>query len=103
MRASWCLLGAVALTAWAMDAAAGELAAPVQVMADGEPLDVGGTGYAAPFMSDYDGDGVRDLWVGEFRQGKLRVYRNKGSNAQPKFGEYEWFKDGAETGRVPAG
>ena len=103
MRVSWFLLGAVALTSWATAAAAGELAAPVHVMADSEPLDVGGTGYAAPFMSDYDADGVRDLWVGEFREGKLRVYRNKGSNAEPQFGEYEWFKDGAETGRVPAG
>ncbi|MHC4178777.1 MAG: hypothetical protein ACYSWU_14800 [Planctomycetota bacterium] len=103
MRFRWLLLGAAILAAWAMAAGAGELAAPVRVMADGKPLDVGGIGYAAPFMSDLDGDGVRDLWVGEFSQGRLRVYRNLGTNSKPRFGEYEWFKDGAETGRVPAG
>lgn len=103
MRFSVFLLGMAALIAMGLAGIAGELAAPVQLMADGKPLDVGGTGYAAPFMSDFDGDGVRDLWVGEFRKGKLRVYRNKGSNAEPQFGAYEWFKDGADTGRVPAG
>ena len=103
MRCFKLFLGAVALAVLAMAATANELTEPVQLMAGTEPLDVGGTGYAAPFMSDYDGDGVRDLWVGEFREGKLRVYRNLGSNSKPKFGEYEWFKDGAETGRVPAG
>jgi hypothetical protein len=91
------------LAAWATSAAAGELAAPVHVLAGGQPLDVGGTGYAAPFMGDYDGDGVRDLLVGEFRDGRLRIYRNLGTNAQPRFGQFEWFKGGAETGRVPAG
>lgn len=86
-----------------MGAEAAKLAAPVHVMADGQPLDVGGIGYAAPFMSDYDGDGVRDLWVGEFNEGRLRIYRNLGTNSKPRFGQYEWFKDGAATGRVPAG
>ncbi len=103
MRFRWILLGAAVLAAWAMAVEAGELAAPVHVMADGQPLDVGGIGYAAPFMGDYDGDGVRDLLVGEFSQGRLRIYRNLGTNSEPRFGGYEWFKDGAETGRVPSG
>lgn len=103
MRFPWVLSGAAILAVWAMVAQAGELAAPVHVMADGQPLDVGGIGYAAPFMGDYDGDGVRDLLVGQFREGKLWIYRNLGTNSKPEFGGYEQFKDGAETGRVPAG
>jgi hypothetical protein len=54
-------------------------------------------------MADYDGDNVRDLFVGEFSQGRLRIYQNLGTNSAPRFGQYERFKDGAETGRVPAG
>jgi hypothetical protein len=103
MRVRWVLLSGAILAALAMAAGAGQLAPPVQVLADGQPLDVGGIGYAAPFLGDYDGDGVRDLLVGEFKEGRLRIYRNLGTNSEPRFGPYEWFKDGAETGRVPAG
>jgi hypothetical protein len=103
MRLRCVLCGVAILSALAMTARAGELAAPVHVLADGQPLDVGGIGYAAPFMADYDGDNVRDLFVGRFSQGRLRIYRNLGTNSAPRFGQYERFKDGAETGRVPAG
>jgi hypothetical protein len=97
------LLSAGILAGWAMGATAGDLATPVQLMADGKPLDVGGIGYAAPYLGDYDGDGIRDLLVGEFSQGRLHIYRNLGTNTQPKFGPSELFKGGAETGRVPSG
>ena len=102
MSVSVCL-GTVLLGLLAAVAQAGELAPPVHVMADGKPLDVGGIGYGAPFLGDFDGDGVRDLLVGEFREGRLRIYRNLGTDSNPRFGAYEWFKDGAQTGRVPAG
>jgi hypothetical protein len=97
------LLGVAVLAGWAMAAEAGGLADPIHVMADGQPLDIGGIGYAAPFMDDYDGDGVRDLWVGQFRDGKLRIYPNRGTDSKPRFDSHVWFKDGAETGRVPSG
>ena len=67
-------------------------------------MDVGGIGYAAPFVGDFDMDGRRDLLVGQFREGKMRIFLNRGTNAAPTFGEdYVWFQDGAETGRVPTG
>ncbi|MHC4404329.1 MAG: hypothetical protein ACYTG0_32140 [Planctomycetota bacterium] len=103
MRVLGVFLAAALLAAWATVAEADQLAAPVQLESGGKTLDVGGIGYAAPFMGDYDGDGVRDLLVGEFSGGRLRIYRNLGTNADPKFGEHEQFKEGAETGRVPAG
>lgn len=83
---------------------ANDLEKPFQLkLADGQALDVGGTGYATPFVGDFDGDGKRDLLVGQFRQGKLRIYKNQGTEEQPEFSDYDWFKDGAETGQVPAG
>jgi hypothetical protein len=80
-----------------------ELAPPVKVMVAGKPLDVGGVGYAAPFYGDFDGDGVNDLLVGQFSEGKLRIYRNEGSNARPRFERFTWLLDGKPEGRVPTG
>ena len=81
-----------------------DLAKPYQLLAGERPLDVGGIGYAAPFVGDFDMDGRRDLLVGQFREGKMRIFLNKGTNEAPEFGEeYVWFQDGAKTGRVPTG
>jgi hypothetical protein len=80
-----------------------DLAPPVQVMVGGEPLDTGGIGYATPFYDDFDGDGVKDLLVGEFSQGRLRIYRNKGSDTRPEFEPHVFFKNDSKEGRVPAG
>lgn len=66
------------------------LAAPIRVEADGGPISAV-TGHAAPFVVDCDGDGVRDLVVGMFGNdgdvhgGAARVYRNVGTNREPKF------------------
>ena len=87
----------------AAGSSAGELLKPVKLTAAGEPIDVQRTAHAAPFIGDYDGDGLNDLLVGEFHEGRLRIFRNTGSNEVPKYNEYEWFKSGAELGRVPTG
>src|SRR5262245_31351668 len=80
-----------------------ELAPPFKVLVAGQPLDVGGVGYAAPFVGDFDGDGINDLLVGQFADGKLRIYRNVRTNARPKFEAFTWFLDGKPEGRVPTG
>jgi hypothetical protein len=82
---------------------AGELEAPIHVTAGGKPIDVEYEGHAAPFFGDIDDDGVNDLLVGQFREGRLRIYRNLGTNVEPKFETYVWLRDGAEDGRVPEG
>ena len=69
-----------------------DLAPPVRVMAGGKPIDVDGS--AAPFFGDFDGDGRKDLLVGQFDYGRLRIYRNIGTDAQPEFDSFEWFKAG---------
>lgn len=86
-----------------LTARASELAAPINIQAGGKIIDTGGVGYAAPFFGDFDGDGVRDLLIGEFAQGKLRIYRNVGTNTKPHFEDFQWFQNDAPTGRVPTG
>ena len=78
------------------------LAPPFRVRADGQPIDVD-IGHAAPLAADFDGDGNFDLLVGQFGEGKLRIYRNQGDNKNPRFGAYAYFKAGGADGKVPAG
>jgi len=96
-----------------------QFAAPVRIEADGKPIDVT-TGHAAPYVYDFDGDGTRDLLVGEFgsgsfkgevheqgsgshtwANGRLRVYRNYGTDTQPRFKDWAYMQGGGETACVP--
>jgi hypothetical protein len=81
---------------------AAELAPPVRLEAAGKPIDTE-IGHAAPFVCDFDGDGVQDLLVGQFGGGILWIYRNEGTNAQPKLAAGVKFKDGKKDGCVPSG
>jgi hypothetical protein len=78
------------------------LSAPVQIMANGKPISVD-VGHAAPFVADIDGDGKAELLVGQFGEGKLRIYPNEGSGSAPRFTNFTWFKAGNATGTVPSG
>ena len=105
-------------------AQSGELAAPVRILADGKPIDVT-TGHAAPYVIDFDGDGLLDLLVGEFgngtfpndelpdalaagwkkngrfAQGRLRIYRNRGTNKKPQFTDFEFLQAAGGDATIP--
>jgi hypothetical protein len=102
---------AIALPAWCAAAApegrdpnlAEDLAMPVQVRAGGKPINVT-IGHAAPYLADMDGDGKRDLLVGQFGDGALRIYTNLGTDTRPEFEDkFEWFMAGGVKGTVPFG
>jgi len=80
-----------------------ELPEPVRLEAAGKPIDVTEIGHAAPFVYDFDGDGLKDLLVGQFKDGLLWIYRNEGTNSEPKLAAGVKFKEGKEDGRVPSG
>jgi hypothetical protein len=84
------------------DGLSSELAQPVRIEAAGNPVDTN-IGHAAPFVGDFDGDKVNDLLVGQFGDGILWIYRNQGTNSQPKLAAGVKFKDGNADGRVPTG
>ncbi len=97
----WATVAGSALTV-SSSLAAGELLPPFRVTAGGQPIDTD-VGHAAPIMADFDGDGVPDLLVGQFGNGRLRIYRNEGSNTLPKFRARGWFRAEGAFGEVPAG
>lgn len=83
-----------------------DLAPPVRLEAGGKSIDTQ-TGHAAPFVCDFDGDGVKDLLVGQFgggvRGGSLLVFHNEGTNTAPKLAAGVKFKQGSKDGTVPSG
>jgi hypothetical protein len=79
-----------------------DLAPPVRIEAAGKSIDTA-IGHAAPFVGDFDGDGVSDLLVGQFGEGLLWIYRNEGTNAAPRLAAGVKFKGGEKDGCVPTG
>ncbi len=75
-----------------------EFEAPVQLKGGGESVNVESPGYAAPCWADIDGDGKKDLLVGQFRQGKIRVYKNLGGR---KLAAGEWLTADGKVVEVP--
>ena len=82
------------------------LGAPFLVMAGDKPVLTEKHGLAAPALWDFNGDGKRDLLVGEFASNgnalfpmgadgsTVRVYLNVGADSEPKCSEeFEWARD----------
>ena len=79
-----------------------KLAAARQILAAGKPISVE-IGHAAPAWADIDGDGKEELLVGQFGDGKLRVYPNDGTRENPSFGSYSYLQAGGADASVPSG
>jgi hypothetical protein len=75
----------------------------VRVEAGGAPIDVAGFRGAAPFVGDFDGDGLDDLLVGQYEKGRLRIYRNVGTRDEPRFDDFEWFRVNGQIAELPGG
>jgi len=76
MRTTW--LSAFLTLGGAALACAADFQPPVRLTAGGVPIRVAEPGYAAPRWADIDGDGKKDLLVGQFSGGKIRVFKHLG-------------------------
>ncbi len=79
-------------------ASAAKFEKPVRLTAGGEAVRVESPGYAAPSWADIDGDGKKDLLVGQFRNGKIRVFKNLGDG---KLAKGQWLQAEGKTAEVP--
>ena len=75
-----------------------EFDAPVQIMAGDKALAVESPGYASPCFADIDQDGTKELLVGQFNDGKIKVYRQLGDH---QFDQGEWLKYKDEVITIP--
>lgn len=75
-----------------------EFESPVRLKADGEFVRVESPGFAAPCWDDIDADGKKDLLVGQFRDGKIRVFKGLGGE---KLARGEWLKAEGKVAKVP--
>ena len=71
---------------------------PVRLKADGVSVRVEEPGWACPGWADIDGDGKKDLLVGQFSGGKIRVYRNLGDG---KLAAGDWLKADGAVAEIP--
>ncbi len=90
------VLGGFCLAAGPLGAV--EFEAPVCLKAAGKAIQVEAPGYAAPCWADIDGDGKKDLLVGQFKKGGIKIYRNKGKGA---LAAGEWLKADGKDVVVP--
>ena len=72
--------------------------APQRLKAGDGYVKVEAPGYAAPCWADVDGDGKKDLLVGQFAGGKIMVHKNLGEG---KLAKGDWLKIGEEVVEVP--
>ena len=71
---------------------------PTALKADGKLIQSESPGYASPCLADLTGDGKKDLLVGQFRGGKIKLHPGLGDG---KFGKGDWLKSGGEIIEVP--
>jgi len=71
------------------------------VYASGTMIDVGY--YGAPCVVDWDGDGLKDLILGEFSYGKIRFYHNSDSNDSPVLTSFTYIQSNGADITLPYG
>jgi hypothetical protein len=81
---------------------ADDLRPGIKIESAGKPIDVD-IGHSAPWVADLAGDGKLSLLVGQFGDGKVRIYPNTGTRKAPGFEKFDWLQAGGEVCKIPTG
>jgi hypothetical protein len=74
----------------------------VKLMAGEEPIDIK-VGHLVPAVADWNNDGKKDLITGQFADGKIGLFLNKGTDTSPVLSDIEYLKAGGKEISLPAG
>lgn len=75
-----------------------EFEPPVRLKGGESFVAVESPGWACPCWADVDGDGKKDLLVGQFAGGKIAVHRNLGEG---KLAARKWLEASGKVAEVP--
>jgi hypothetical protein len=103
MSSPWFVCGLILIAGQTAADKSNDFLPPVPVQGGGLPLDIEHVGHAAPFIGDFFEDGGLALMVGQFYDGRLRIYKNLGTRTQPRFDSCTWFEAGGRIAGVPVG
>lgn len=81
----------------------GGLRDPVRLEADGKPINIferSSYGHAGPAIGDIDGDGDRDLLVGDF-PGQFWLFENTGTDQAPVYADRGKLQAGGVDAKTP--
>ena len=76
--------------------------AGVRIAAGGEAIDVR-VGHLVPCAVDWNNDGKKDLVVGQFSGGSIRLYLNDGTDTEPVFKDFALLEAGGKPIKLDAG
>ena len=77
-------------------------AAPIQLKADDQLIQVEQPGYACPTVADVDQDGTLDLVVGQFSEGAMQWFKNEATAGEPpRLIAAGWLQTNGERAIVP--
>lgn len=71
---------------------------PIKLSAGADAIRVEGPGYASPCWGDVNGDGLPDLLVGQFRGGRIHLFKNQGEG---RLAPGTFLQAGGKTAEVP--
>ena len=74
----------------------------MKIQSDGQDIDVS-VGHLVPNVADWNGDGKKDLIVGQFSGGIISLYLNQGTNDKPLFKGCTQMQAGGKPIRLDAG
>ena len=77
---------------------AAEFHPPIRLKAGDAAIRVESPGYAAPCWGDIQGGGKKQLLVGQFNQGKIRVFKHLGAE---RFAQGNWLQAEGKVAEVP--